>query len=88
MAARAERRSFWTWGYVSDEPSLADRRAAAKRLAERIGEVVEPPPVPAIEDIALPASRLEVACSLGGVGVDKRPRSVSPTPTGATRWNC
>ena len=64
MTARAERRSYWTWGYVSDEPSLADRRTAAKRLAERIGEVVEPPPVPAIEDIALPASRLEVPAHL------------------------
>ena len=64
MAARAERRSFWTWGYVSDEPSLGERRAAARRLAERIGEVVEPPSVPVIEDIALPSPRLEVPAPL------------------------
>ncbi|MYA18427.1 MAG: FAD-binding oxidoreductase [Gammaproteobacteria bacterium] len=64
MTARAERRSFWTWGYVSDEPSLDERRAAAARLSARIGEVVEPPPVPAIDDIVLPSPRLEVPVSL------------------------
>ena len=38
MTARAERRSFWTWGYVSDEPNDAQRQEAARRLADRIGE--------------------------------------------------
>ena len=43
MVARAERRSYWTWGYQSDEPSDADRQQAAKRLSERFGrEVVVP----------------------------------------------
>ncbi len=60
MTARAERRSFWTWGYASDEPGAAERAAAAKRLSERLGAVVEPPPVPAIEDITLPRPRLDV----------------------------
>ena len=64
MVARTERRSFWTWGYVSDEPSDSERRAAARRLAERIGEFVEPPPVPAIESIALPQPRLAVPPAL------------------------
>ncbi len=64
MAARAERRSFWTWGYVSDEPSGAERRAAAKRLAERIGEDVAPPPIPAIEGIVLPPPGLDVPGAL------------------------
>ena len=66
MTARAERRSFWTWGYVSDEPSIAERRAAAERLSVRIGEVVEPPAVPAIDDIVLPSPRLNVPESLAG----------------------
>ena len=66
MAARAEQRSFWTWGYVSDEPSMAERRAAAQRLSARIGEAVEPPPVPAIDDIGLREPRLEVPDSLTG----------------------
>ena len=60
MTARAERRSFWTWGYVSDEPSDAQRQDAAKRLADRIGADVEPPPVPAIDAISLPTPRLEI----------------------------
>ncbi len=60
MTVRQERRSVWTWGYVSDEPSDAERRAAAKQLAERIGEVVAPPPAPVIDDIALPSPRLAV----------------------------
>ncbi|MCY3623116.1 MAG: FAD-binding oxidoreductase [Gammaproteobacteria bacterium] len=66
MTARAQRRSFWTWGYVSDEPSTAERRVAAERLSARVGEVVEPPPVPVIDDIVLPSPRLEVPDSLAG----------------------
>ena len=66
MAARAERRSFWTWGYVSDEPSERERRTAAQRLSERLGESVEPPPVPDIDSITLPAPRLDVPAHLAG----------------------
>ena len=64
MAARAERRSFWTWGYVSDEPSDAARKQAAKQLAERLGEAVAPPPVPAIDAIDLRPPRLSVPVTL------------------------
>ena len=60
MAARSERRSFWTWGYVSDEPSDAARKQAAKTLSGRLGALVEPPPVPAIEDIEIREPRLGV----------------------------
>lgn len=58
MAARKERRSFWTWGYESDEPSEDERTTAAKGLAERLGEAVDPPRVPAIADITLRAARI------------------------------
>lgn len=64
MAARRERRSFWTWGYVSDEPSDAERQAAAKQLAERLGESVAPPPIPDIDAIALRPPRLDVPAKL------------------------
>ena len=64
MAARNERRSFWTWGYVSDEPTEAERQAAAKQLSSRLGQLVEPPPVPNIDAIALPAPRLTVPAQL------------------------
>ncbi len=60
MAARAERRSFWTWGYVSDEPTEAQRRQAARRVSERLGREVQVPPVPATADITLPASRIDI----------------------------
>ena len=64
MAARSERRSFWTWGYVSDEPSDAARKQAAKTLSGRLGALVEPPPVPAIEDIELRKPRLGVPVAM------------------------
>ena len=64
MAARAERRSFWTWGYASDEPSDAERAAAARRLAERLGEEAQPPPVPPLTSIALRRPRLNVPANL------------------------
>ena len=64
MAARAERRSVWTWGYVSDEPTDAERRAAARRLAERTGETVAPPPAPDVEAAELRPPRLAVPSRL------------------------
>ena len=60
MAARKERRSFWTWGYQSDEPSQNERLAAAERIAKRLGRAVEPPPVPDIDAIALRRPRVDV----------------------------
>ena len=60
MAARTEQRSVWTWGYVSDEPSEAERRAAAHKLAPRLGAVVEPPRIPRLADIAVRAPRISV----------------------------
>ena len=64
MAARAERRSVWTWGYVSDEPSDAQRRAAAKQVAERTGELVAPPPAPNVDAAELRPPRLAVPARL------------------------
>jgi alkyldihydroxyacetonephosphate synthase len=66
MAARSENRSFWTWGYVSDEPSEAERRAAARKLAPRLGREVEPPPIPRLEDVPLRPPRLAVPAGLAG----------------------
>ena len=64
--AGLKRRSVWTWGYVSDEPSEAERRAAAKQLSTRLGELVEPPPAPDVDSISLPPPRLEVPRRLAG----------------------
>ena len=64
MAARSERRSVWTWGYVSDEPSDAQRKAAAKGLSSRLGAEVVPPQPADLERVALPPSRLTVPAPL------------------------
>ena len=66
MAAREERRSFWTWGYVSDEPTEAQRKQAAQQVSARLGREVHVPRVPEIEDIALPPSRIEIPSRLSG----------------------
>jgi len=60
MAKWQQRRSFWTWGYESDEPSDAERKAMAKQVSQRLGREVVPPPVPAIDQIELRAPRLKV----------------------------
>lgn len=60
MAARKERRSFWTWGYQSDEPSENERRAAAERISRRTGRVSEPPPIPDVDAIKLRLPRLKI----------------------------
>ena len=59
-----ERRSFWTWGHVSDEPSDAERKAAAQAASKRTGIEVTPPPIPSIESISVRPSRLIVPASL------------------------
>lgn len=59
-----ERRSFWTWGHVSDEPTDEVRIAAAQAVSKRTGVEVTPPPIPSIESISLRPSRLDVPPSL------------------------
>ena len=87
MAAREERRSFWTWGYVSDEPTEAQRKQAAGQASARLGREVRVAPVPRIDDIALPPSRIDVPSRLSGfVRADKTERLT--TPTADTARNC
>ena len=66
MGARAERRSFWTWGYASDEPTDAERATAAQQVAKRLGRAVTPLAIPRIEDIALPPGRVSIPSKLAG----------------------
>ena len=58
------RRSFWTWGYVEDEPSQNQREAAAKDISNRFGTQVTPPPVPLLEELELRPPRLTVPSKL------------------------
>ena len=64
MAATRGRRSFWTWGYEADEPSLAARQQAAKRIARRTGLEVAPPPIPDLADIEVRPPRLQAPSGL------------------------
>ncbi len=66
MAKWQQPRSFWTWGYRSDEPTHADRQRAAERLSKRLGRPLTPPPVPRLQDIELRPPRLAVPGELEG----------------------
>ena len=66
MAVWDQRRSFWTWGNVGDEPSETHRKNAAAEISKRRGIEVVPPPVPSLKDVALRASRVEVPARLSG----------------------
>ena len=59
-----EKRSFWTWGFESDEPDESTRSAAAKSVSERFGREVSPPPIPKVSEIELRKPRLEVPSAL------------------------
>lgn len=64
MPKPKEPRSFWTWGYKSDEPSESERKEMAKRISSLFGEEVLPAKIPRVEDMALRPSRIEVPSRL------------------------
>ncbi|MCE2407689.1 MAG: hypothetical protein J4G19_09365, partial [Pseudomonadales bacterium] len=66
------RRSFWTWGHVSDEPSEDTRRVAAQAASKRTGVVVSPPPIPRIDDIELRTPRLGIPTALADFVSDSK----------------
>ena len=74
-----DRRSFWTWGHVSDEPTDEERRAAAQAASKRTGVEVSPPPIPSIESISLRPSRLAVPSSLADFVSDTKVDRVTHT---------
>ena len=74
MAKWQQQRSFWTWGYESDEPSAAERKTMAERVSKRLGREVVSPPVPAIDQIELRAPRLKVPDALPWVSSEHTER--------------
>ena len=70
MTVRQERRSYWTWGYQSDEPSEADRNAQAQKVSARFGRAVKPPHVVPVEEATLRSSRLTIPSKLDWVTSD------------------
>lgn len=59
-----EQRSFWTWGYVSDEPSEADRARMARHISNMFGEEVVPAKIPDAADLQIRESRIKVPSTL------------------------
>jgi alkyldihydroxyacetonephosphate synthase len=67
MATAAQKqRSFWTWGFVSDEPSDEQRKNVAAAIAKRTGVAVDPPPIPKLEEVEIRRPRLDVPEKLRG----------------------
>jgi alkyldihydroxyacetonephosphate synthase len=61
MATQADdRRSFWAYGMVSDEPTEAARRQFAKQMSAQSGEAIDVPAVPTLDDLQLRAPRIQV----------------------------
>jgi alkyldihydroxyacetonephosphate synthase len=76
-AAPTRRRKHWGWGYEDQQPSMADLRAAAAGIRERLGfgeEPEEPVPLDAIE---LPEPRVRAPDSLAAIVSDDRHVRVS-----------
>ena len=77
MSENRGRRSFWTWGWESDEPTQAEREESARRLSKIYGKEITAPPIPSIEDIELRASRIKIPENLSGfVTNDKTERII------------
>lgn len=53
------RRSIWTWGFESDEPTDAQRQEHARKLSERVGIEIIAPPIPKAEDLVLRVPRIK-----------------------------
>jgi alkyldihydroxyacetonephosphate synthase len=61
-------RSHWGWGYESEHPSPAERRAAAAGLAAHLGfGSVEPEEPVALDAVRLPEPRVRLPAALAGV---------------------
>ncbi len=73
----ARRRSFWSYGLESEQPTDQERREFAKGLSERWGVTVEPPPIPTLDTLELRAPRIRVPASLESFcTTDKHERAV------------
>ncbi len=73
----AKRRSFWSYGLESEQPTDQERVEFAKKISESSGVNVEPPPVPTLDSLQLreprirPPGALESFCT-----TDKHERAV------------
>ena len=63
---RRPRRSFWTWGLQSEEPTDAERARHAAQLSERFGTEIAAPSIPNVEDLDLRPSRIGIPDAVAG----------------------
>jgi alkyldihydroxyacetonephosphate synthase len=63
----AGRRSLWGWGLAADEPSDEQRHRAAASIAKRYGVEPRVEPARSIDDIELPAPRVEPPAALAAI---------------------
>jgi len=61
------RRKFWGWGVEGAGPDEEQARGIARTLSALYGRDLELAPVPRIEDIALPATRIAPPAALAGL---------------------
>src|SRR5919106_1914915 len=76
-ATATRRRKHWGWGWDDQQPSLADLRAAAPGIRERLGFGGEPEAPVALEAIELPKPRLAPPAALAEIVSDDRHQRVS-----------
>ena len=58
------KRSFWTWGLQSNEPTDAQRAAHAAELSARFGAEIVAPQIPRADELKLRKPRIRVPDSL------------------------
>ncbi len=61
------RRSFWTWGWESDEPTDAQRKETARQLSGHFGREITAPRIPNIEEFELRKPRIKIPDSLSDI---------------------
>ena len=65
-ATHRPRRSFWTWGLQSEEPTDAERATHAAQLSERFDAEIVAPPIPKAEDLDLRPPRISIPDAVAG----------------------
>ncbi len=77
MSETRGRKSYWTWGWQSDEPTQSQREETAASLSRAYGVQLTAPPIATVDEISLRRPRLSIPSALGEfVTSDKTERIV------------
>ena len=66
-AIRRPKRSFWTWGLQSEEPTDSERAQHAAQLSERFGTEIVAPLIPKAKDLELRPPRIRIPDAVAGI---------------------